>query len=555
MSSKRTVALGAVLLVLLGTYIVYPYTQDPPRYSLSGARPPAPVEKGPLPAANGLSNLRVALAADGRWYADLDYAYTGEPRNAWIRVFQVVTGGGNAAPIDWQVGGRTVVPGTHHYRTEVFNPNVHTMYVTEKVFAQLDVAPGPAFAKVGADQRIQWPDPVKVEVEQALTAGKPEVIVEKAVAMIDSGEAHQLQGARTLLQALVEKSPNTDAAYVELARIAMKTQWNSDGLRNAEALIGSALQIRPDSANAMILLGYVYSHQSRHKEAEKQFAEAAKANPPNLYLWANWGDLLVMEGKNDAAIRTYREGIARPPTRNTYDRARWDIYARLMGLLEARQDLDGVEALHRQRAGEYPTTACFGMDYARFMVLQRGDTGAAQAVMQAAPSPDCDESHKRFVSGLAHYVTWSQAPETDRPESLRQARAFQPVSPLLFYTLASSERGLAVIKQLLAAGEKLGMQDNQQLDALTYALRNREGPVARRLLRLGANPVAEIGPEKMPAALIPVITRDLDGIRMMQRAGVDYARLRYQDTTAVDHARQQGDTKLLQLLDPKGGKV
>ena len=79
-----------------------------------------------------------------------------------------------------------------------------------------------------------------------------------------------------LLQALVGKCPNTDAADVELARIAIKTQWNSDGLRNVEALIGSALQIRPDSANAKILLGYVCSHRAG---ARRRKASSSKRPP------------------------------------------------------------------------------------------------------------------------------------------------------------------------------------------------------------------------------------------------------------------------------------
>jgi hypothetical protein len=36
---------------------------------------------------------------------------------------------------------------------------------------------------------------------------------------------------------------------------------------------------------------------------------------------------------------------------------------------------------------------------------------------------------------------------------------------------------------------------------------------------------------------------------------VDYTKVRYQGTTAVEHARKQGDTKLQQLLDPKSGSL
>jgi Tfp pilus assembly protein PilF len=555
MSSKRPVILGAILLVALGGYIAYPYLGDD--LNFYGRTEPRVAPKVALPAANAISNFALARAPDGRWWATLDYAYTGEPKAASMQVSQMVSGGAGAPPGVRRlfVSSTMLKPGTHNYRIEVRNPSTYVLELTERVEAQFDAPGAQAFLSKPVEQRIQWPDPVQVEVDQAVAAGKQDALVQKAVGMIDAGQQHKLQAARTLLQTLVEKSPTTDTAYVELARIAMKTQWNSDGLRNAEALIGSALQIRPDSANAKILLGYVYANQGRHKEAEKQFVEAAATNPPNLYLYANWGDLLAMEGQGDAAIKKYREGIARPPTGDTYDRARRDIYSRLIGILAPRQDIDGVEALLKQRAAEYPAYECFGIDYARFLILQRGDTAAAQAALRDAPSPGCDDARKRLVNGLAYYVTWSQGKDPERADALRQARAFEPVSPTLFYTLASSDRGAAVVRQLLAAGEKLAMQDSEQFDALAYSLRNGDGATTRRLLRLGASPVAEIGPQKMPAALIPVLTGDFDGIRTMQRAGVDYAKLRFQNSTALDHARERKDTKLLQLLDPKGGKV
>ena len=77
----------------------------------------------------------------------------------------------------------------------------------------------------------------------------------------------------------------------------------------------------------------------------------------------------------------------------------------------------------------------------------------------------------------------------------------------------------------------------------------------RRLLQLGAKPDAPEGAQRMPAALIPVLARDADGIRLMQEAGIDYAKLRFQGTTALDYARSQGDEELLKLLDPRGGKL
>ena len=543
----------AVLLLLLAGYLGH---QSWPYYAhyFEGITVVKP--SGPLPPANAISNLTVTRGGKGKLMASFNYAYTGRPQGANLSLLQVA-GSATVPPMEWHIKTVKAVPGEHRFEGEIVNPSVHDMYLTQKVIVRLSAAyTSETLATSSLDHRIQWPDPMTLEVEGAVASGTHETLVQKAADLIDTGRQHQLQQARKLLQTLVDKSPRTDAAYVELARVAMKTNFNDSGLAEAEALIKSALQIRPDSANAKILLGYVYAHQGRYKEAEALLEQAAAVNPPNLWLWANWGQLLVMQGKPEAGIAKYREAIQRPPTRNTYDRARWDAYANLLQLEQQREDMARVEALHKQRVQDYPGAFCFSVDYARFLVLQRGDTAASQVVLQEAPSPECAESHKRLVHGLVRYVAWAHSNAgVDKENLLRQARVFHTVNPALFYELAQSDRGVPVARQLIAAGEKIGMQDERQLDALTYALRDGQVAVARRLLQLGASPAAEVGAEKMPVALVPVINRNFEGIRLMRRAGVDYAKLRYQGTTAVEYARQQGDTKLLEVLDPKSGKV
>jgi tetratricopeptide (TPR) repeat protein len=556
MSAKRPVILMAILLALIGAYVASPMLRD---HQLATRFDPDPsgARRGtepPLAGSNSLSGLVVAQQPDGRWLASFDYFYTGGPSAAVVHMYQVVKDGPTKGRTNWSVSTATALRGAHRYTAYVNNPNPNEMYTTIQVVAQMTT--GHQVTKVVVDQRIQWPDPVVVEVDKALAAGTPEAVVERAVQLIDVGRRDDLAKARTLLQTLVDKSPRTDAAYVELGRVAMKSNWSPSGLREGEALIGSALQINPTSANAKVLLGYVYAHQGRHKDAEKLFAEAAETNPPNLWLWANWGEVLAMQGKRDAAIAKYREATARPPTKNTYDRARHDAYDKLMLLLDAKGDFSGMESLLKQRADEYPGSECFSVDYARFIMLQRADAEAALAVLRDSPSPHCDGPTTRLTQGLARYITWSRIPDGPaRVEALLQARAFQPVGPDLFYALASSEAGSAVAQQLVATGEKLAVQDNRQMDALAYSLSKSDTRTTRRLLRLGAQPTAEIGPERMPAALIPVLTRDLEGIRTMQRAGVDYTKLRYRGSTAVEHARERGDDKLLHLLDPRSGRL
>ncbi|HEX2547304.1 MAG TPA: hypothetical protein VHL79_20645 [Ramlibacter sp.] len=552
MSSKRPTILMGVLLACLAGYVATPMVQE---RLFPGPRPNPAAEPAPLPGTNTISGLSVARTADGRWMATVDYFYTGAPKHLGLRLAHTLAapGYGNASELVFHYRGAQ--RGAQRAVVEITNPNVHEALVTERVTAYLATPTAERTALVSSDQVIRWPDPVVVQVEQALAAGTPQVIVDKAVQMIDTNETTQMPKARALLQALVEKSPGVDAAYVELARVAMKTNWNPTGLRDAENLIGSALQIRPDSINAKILLGYVYAYQGRYKQAEALFVEAAAARPANLWLWTNWGELLVMQGKADAAIAKYREGLAHPPTRDTYDRARQFAYVKLLELLKARDDLNGSEALLKQRAQEYAVAECFLVDYARFLALHRGDAAASLQVLADAPTSACPPWWARQTKALAHYVKWAGSKEPERTEALHQARALMPGGPFVLYWLATSEKGAAVAQQLVAAGENISLQDEKQLDALAHALRNGESRVAHRLVRMGAKPDALVGPEQMPVALIPVLTRDFDSIRVLQRGGVDYTRLRYRGSTAVDHARGQDDQKLLQLLDPKAGSL
>lgn len=552
MTSKRPAILMAILLFVLAFYIGRPFVE-----SLADPVTPAiGVGKSaePLPAVNELSNLQVTRLPDGRFMASVEYAYTGEPKNAMLRLFEVVTYGERSFT-EWAIGGQSVRPGRHRFATEVFNPNVYEQFTTHKVLAKLEVLPGPAFKTASVDFRHQWPDPLKVEIEQAMASGKEDAIVDKAVAMIDTNQKEELEKARKLLQKLVELNPKAHPALVELARIAMKTNWSAEGLRDAEGLLAAALQLEPESANAKVLLGYVYTHQGRYKQAEPLFTQAAAANTPNLWLWSNWGELLAMQGRKDAAVQKYMEAVRRPPPGNTYDRARLDAYANLLRLLKPQQRLDQTEALLKQRAQEYPGQECFTVDHATFVAVDRGDAEGAATILRDVPSPYCGDRSKRVVEGGIRYMLWAQAPDAAKPDLLRQARVVLPVSPMLLYWLAAGEKGAAVVRQLVAAGESLMLQDSANLDALSHALRFGDAAAAGRLLRLGANPLAEIGPEKMPAALIPLLNRDVDGVRLLRRSGVDYGKLRFHGVSGVEIARQQGDAQILQLIDAKGGKT
>lgn len=521
---------------------------------LFAAVPAAAQVQPPLPGTNTITNVRLQPLPTGFWTLSFDYFYTGEPAPLMILMVQQVQVLSKSSVQPFELPYFLLQRGAHSVSLDIGRPALGPgPMVTKEVavfFARMDApARQPLGEAARVEQTIAWADEVTFVVDRELGSAPLDVVMKRMVGLIDGGVGYELGHAKRVLERIIEKDSRFDAAYVELARIAMRTNWNAEGLRQAESLIRSALQVRPDSANAKILLGYVLTHQKRFKDAEALFSDAAQQNPPNLWLWVNWGEALAMQGRQEAAMQKWRAAIAPPPTGDTYDRARQGAYRFLLSKLDDAKDDTASESLLKKRAEEYPVTECFQADYARFLVLRRGAAAQALEIARAVPPAQCAAA--REVQGLAYYTLWAQGKDPERTEALHRARVVLPVSPNLFYLLATTDSTAAVAHALAQAGESVAVQDNEQMDALSYALRARNAQAAARLLKLGAKADAKVGVQQMPVALLPVLMRDFEGIRLMRRSGVDYTTLRYQNATALDHARRMGDKELLKVLGAK----
>ena len=542
MSSKRTTVLMLVLLLLLLGYVSRPY------WYLVLPDGPAVRTDLPLPGSNTVSGLEVRRDASGRWWAGFDYFYTGNPGAAILDI-RVSSGFAASEPPSPAQGAGWVAAerGQHHVSREILRPMIsRDAFASRKVSVQFhDNFRTLATAEVS--QLIEWPDARTWAVDRELADKKPAEVFARAVALIDRGDGHSLDDARRMIERLIRQDANFDPGYVELARIAMKSNWGPQGLHQAEGLLASALAIRPENTDAKILLGYVYAHQGRYKQAEALFDESSRTATKNLWLWANWGEALALQGKIDPGIGKYRRALAVPPTHDTYDRARLDAYAHLLRLLEGKNDLDGMDALFRQRVEDYGQASCYGAEHANFALRKRGDADRAIALARQAIEGQCGQDATQAL-GMAQYVAWAAAPEATRAQLLNEARVHRPVSPGLLYELASSDRTISTVKQLIAAGESIGQRDNDKLDALAHALQREDHAAARRLLKLGARPDASVGPGDLPIAFMPVLSGDVEGVRLLRQFGVDYARLAYRGRTAVDIARELGDRRVLDAM-------
>lgn len=482
---------------------------------------------------NSISGVLVKPGHDGDWLLDFDYALV-EKMMIRFRI-EVIPKPGAHTPGFRGAETRLFPPkhGRHHISTLLQYPGEGTS--AQIIVSMVREADGDVLASQRIDKVIQWP----TQDERALR---------NAIDTINTGGGESLNEARLVLERLIGKNPNNEGAYVELARIAMKSNWGPEGLHHAETLLDSALKIRPDSVNAKILLGYVYTHQQRFREAEALFVDVAPSDPVNLWLWTNWGEMLDMQGKANEAIVKYREALTRPVRSGQYHGARTNAYAYLLKSLEVRKDLDGIEALHKQRIGDLGPGSCDSVAYARFRLNVRGDAQGAIDLARSALGLICEEPSARQILGLASYVLWAQGTAPSNSEALNQARVYLPAGAMALYLLASGDNTMVAAKKLVAAGEAIDQIDNEKMTALGHALRMGKLETAEHLLSLGASPEKLVGYEEIPVAFLPVLAGNVEAIRLMQRAGVDYSKLRYGGATAIDYAKQMDDDALLKLL-------
>lgn len=557
MQSKRVTYLMGVLVILILGFVTKPFWEthlespaNPASTTISRPTPPIP-----LTGNNSIADAKVTQNEHGQWFVDFSYFYTGAPLNAIVLLDYRTSS--DPKKFESLPQGNDVLlakRGHHQARREIFRPAVNAAVTASGIRVRLlhPHSQNSDLAEQIVPVEISWPDEQTAQILQDLRTQTPDEYLATAVGLIDAGTKSGLAQARRRLDYLLQKQPQFHPGYLELARVTMKTNWGPEGLRQAESYIDAARKLSPEDPNVWILQGYVYTYQGRYKEAESLFAASSKTETPNLWLWTNWGELFKLQGKLPQAIQMFQKALDQPPPGNTYDKARHQAYWHLLDLFLQQSKWEQSEALHEQRFREYPSNTCFGLELARFMVMRRGNAARAIEIGTQLETRNCSSFDVKETLGLAHYLQWVNAPAAEQDLLLNRARIYFPTSARLTYMLASSEYTEKALKRLLSAGEAIDQTDNQKMTALAYAMSNKKHDIAGRLLKLRARPDIPVGATDVPLALMPVIEEDYPGIKLMRQFGVDYAKIKYQNMTAIEHAKRMGNRKLLEAVADAG---
>jgi tetratricopeptide (TPR) repeat protein len=93
---------------------------------------------------------------------------------------------------------------------------------------------------------------------------------------------------------------------IELAHTNFALQW----YRKAGQLLEHANRLTPNRSEILIDLGIIYWHENRRNDAEKCFSEAAKHHDGKQASLVNTGNITLLSGDLDMAIKAYQKAHA-----------------------------------------------------------------------------------------------------------------------------------------------------------------------------------------------------------------------------------------------------
>jgi len=510
-----------------------------------------------LEGENEISDLRVVSITDNHLEVEVEYFYndfsSGTPS---LDVTSNLEGERNqkvtvtAIPVD-------VMPGRNTGKFKLWRAFPLTEWArATQIHVVMNENNGKSIVDKKFDVKADWPaiDPLLSDGNAA--RADTETLYKRAVHYIDLGSNHGLGNAKHILDQIVLDDPTFVPAYAELARYHMKTNWNKQGLAQAERLLLGALDLDPEHANTLVLLGYVYAHQKRYQEATKTLTRAESIGTDNLWLHTNWGELLMMQGKADSAIARYLDTLKDKRTFDSNDRARLWAYKKLFKIYIDRADLTSADSLLGQEVSEFSEYPCRLGEYAEFKLTRMGSAQNAIELGSAALSKGCRRpEYVRKVLGASYFTSWAEAldanGETNTPEVISLYNKGQILFndvPALYFYLSSNRTISGTIPHLKTKGLDINSVNARGMSALAMAIRDNNAIAVDRLLGFGADVNATIGSDQYTPLMFAIFVRDVSMVTRLVDAGADTNAHSRSGMTPVEFARQLGYSEIVELF-------
>jgi tetratricopeptide (TPR) repeat protein len=197
--------------------------------------------------------------------------------------------------------------------------------------------------------------------------------------------------AEKLYRSVIEKDKTSQSAYAELYRLFLFQNRPAEG----EQVLKLAYQNNPKQPDFLAMLAMHYIGQGRNGEVRGvvQQIKAHAGDFERAYL--RTGELYLRMGDRDAAVREYREGIARDPKKtSTYLKRVAEV------LLQQGKRAEAAEANSQILKDNPKDIEARGL--AAAFLLDKGDVTTAMAELQAVLAGAPDNASAHYNLGRAH---------------------------------------------------------------------------------------------------------------------------------------------------------
>jgi len=351
-------------------------------------------------------------------------------------------------------------------------------------------------------------------------------LASEAKALIDqySGDGPELPEAAAKLQSAIELDSGNADAYVEMARIAMKSGGlEPQTLAGAENLLRKGLASKPEHGNSYVLLGYVLVHQGKLDLAEKAFADAHRFSATSPWLGMNEGELALLRDDRKTAQQRYA-GVANAAQFPASVRAQ--ASEALAKDYAKHGEAEKARASYKQVMELAPNNAWAMGNYSRLLRVSMLDVEESEIWGRRALDR-MNYGWGRENLGNTLYLKWAEALVVEKNAEKAQA-AFTEAQQYLrspaevLHEIDEYPRAHPIIDALVKKGYSLDTFDGISggTTPLTKAAAHPNLAIVKALLKAGADPNAP-GFEGGTALMIASLGGDLQMVNVLLRAGAD----------------------------------
>jgi len=377
------------------------------------------------------------------------------------------------------------------------------------------------------DEVIDWQAGKQVSIRTDDKDGLHTAVRHAALILDNATSESELHHAKKILDKVIYDDPDNREAYIELARFHMKQRVNRKvKFKSAEQILKDGLSVDPNYANTRVLLGYVYTHQQRYAEAEREFELAEKLGTDNLWLYTNWGELYTKTDQKDKAYRYFDKVIKTGRTGTRNDRALTSGYRLYLSYLKKKYDVNRMGDVHAMRVANLKGEGCYQSEYAAHLVTYERELVESKVLAKSANKASCrrnDFVNKVLAQVLLVRSLYAKYDGNDSADKdYRRSRALYNDQARIIADL-SEKNNIGDLYQRLKQRRGLSVDTKgaNGITALAYCVNELRYTCVENLLSHGASP-NEIGnKEGWSMLMLAVLQNNKPIIKRLLIAGAD----------------------------------